>query len=85
MASSLMRATKKLSTMLYSEFTSIETTIGSAMDVSSGRIGRSFINCSFIGNTPWAVARVVRAKKAARPDPGPGVDRAAKRAPATRR
>ena len=38
MASSLMRATNRLSTMLYSELTSMEMTIGSAILVSSGKI-----------------------------------------------
>ena len=51
MASSLMRATNRLSTMLYSAFTSIETTIGSAMDVNSGKTGFSFMNVSFIGSS----------------------------------
>lgn len=32
---------KKLSTMLYSEFTSIDSTIGIAIDARSGRIGFS--------------------------------------------
>ena len=48
MASSLIFATKKLSTMLYSEFTSMETTMGSAMDISRGNTGLSFIKVSFI-------------------------------------
>ena len=47
MASSLMRATNRLSTMLYSELTSMEMTIGSAILVSSGKIGFSFIKVSF--------------------------------------
>ena len=34
---------KKLSTMLYSAFTVMESTMGSAMETSSGKIGRSFI------------------------------------------
>ena len=40
-ACSLIFATKKLSTMLYSEFTSIDSTIGIAIDARSGRIGFS--------------------------------------------
>lgn len=48
MASSLMRATNKLSTMLYSELTIMEITLGSAMEISSGRTGRVFIQVSFI-------------------------------------
>lgn len=48
MACSLICATKKLSTMLYSEFTSMEKTIGSAMDASSGPTGFSFINVLFM-------------------------------------
>ena len=52
MACSLICATKKLSTMLYSEFTSMEKTIGSAMDASSGPTGFSFINVSFMKNPP---------------------------------
>jgi len=43
MASSLIFATKKLSTILYSEFTIIEITIGSAIDRSKGTTGLSFI------------------------------------------
>lgn len=49
MASSLICATKKLSTMLYSALTSMETTMGSAMEVNSGKIGRSFIKVSCMG------------------------------------
>ena len=52
MACSLICATKKLSTMLYSEFTSMEKTIGSAMDASSGPTGFSFINVLFMKNPP---------------------------------
>ena len=48
MASSLICATKKLSTILYRELTSMEMTIG--MDKISGKTGRSFINVSFITN-----------------------------------
>ena len=48
MASSLICATKKLSTMLYKELTSIEITIGSAIETSSGNTGFSFIKFSFI-------------------------------------
>ena len=44
MASSLIRATKKPSTMLYREFTSMERTIGRDMDATSGRTGFVFIN-----------------------------------------
>ena len=50
MASSLIWATKKLSTILYRELTSMEMTIGIAMDKISGKTGRSFINVSFITN-----------------------------------
>ena len=53
MACSLICATKKLSTMLYSEFTSMEKTIGSAMDASSGPTGFSFINVLFMKNPPF--------------------------------
>lgn len=49
MACSLIWATKKLSTMLYSAFTVMESTMGSAMETSSGKIGRSFIKVSFTG------------------------------------
>ena len=49
MASSLMRATKRLSTMLYIALTSIETTMGRAIEVSSGKIGFSFMKVSFMG------------------------------------
>ena len=49
MACSLIWATKKLSTMLYSAFTVMESTMGSAMEASSGKIGRSFIKVSFTG------------------------------------
>ena len=48
MAPSLICATKKLSTMLYREFTSMDSTMGSAIEKISGRTGRSFINVSFI-------------------------------------
>ena len=48
MACSLMRATKRLSTMLYSEFTSIEMTLGKAIETSSGSTGLVFIKVSFI-------------------------------------
>jgi len=48
MACSLMRATKRLSTMLYSEFTSIEMTLGRAIETSSGSTGLVFIKVSFI-------------------------------------
>ena len=41
MASSLMRATNRLSTMLYRLFTSMEITLGSAMDTNSGSTGFS--------------------------------------------
>ena len=47
-ACSLIFATKKLSTMLYSEFTSIDSTIGIAIDARSGRIGFFFIKVLFI-------------------------------------
>ena len=50
MAFSLIWATKKLSTILYRELTSMEMTIGIAMDKISGKTGRSFINVSFITN-----------------------------------
>ena len=43
MASSLIWATKKLSTILYRELTSIESTIGSDMDRTKGRTGLVFI------------------------------------------
>ena len=49
MACSLIWATKKLSTMLYSAFTVMESTMGNAMETSSGKIGRSFIKVSFTG------------------------------------
>ena len=42
------RATKMLSTMLYSALTSMEATMGNAMLVSSGNTGFSFIKVSFI-------------------------------------
>ena len=48
MASSLMRATNRLSTMLYRLFTSMEITLGSAIESSSGSTGFSFIKVSFI-------------------------------------
>ena len=48
MASSLICATKKLSTMLYSEFTIMLITMGSAIEVISGSTGSSFIKFSFI-------------------------------------
>ncbi len=48
MASSLIWATKKLSTMLYREFTSMEMIMGRAMDRIRGNTGFSFINVSFI-------------------------------------
>ena len=48
MASSLIFATKKLSTMLYSEFTSMDSTIGRAIDANSGSTGFSFIKVLFI-------------------------------------
>ena len=54
MAFSLICATKKLSTILYREFTSIEMTIGRAMDMISGKTGFSFINVSFI-ETPFYI------------------------------
>ena len=47
-ASSLILATKKLSTILYKAFTIIDITIGSAMDIKSGNPGFSFIKFSFI-------------------------------------
>ena len=47
-ASSLIWATNKLSTILYIALTSIEMTMGSAILVSRGKIGFSFINVSFI-------------------------------------
>ena len=37
--------------MLYSALTSIETTIGRAIEVSSGRIGFSFMKVSFMGSS----------------------------------
>ena len=49
MACSLIWATKRLSTMLYSEFTSMEMTLGRAMDTRSGKTGFVFIKVSFIG------------------------------------
>ena len=52
MASSLILATKKLSTILYREFTSIEITIGRAMETIRGTTGFSFIKVSFIILTP---------------------------------
>ena len=42
-AFSLIFATKILSTILYSEFTSIEITIGTDIDRSSGSTRRSFM------------------------------------------
>ena len=48
MASSLICATKKLSTILYKEFTSMETTMGRAMDMIRGNTGFSFIKVLFI-------------------------------------
>lgn len=47
MADSLNAATNRLSTMLYSELTSMEMTLGSAMDIKSGKTGRSFIKVLF--------------------------------------
>ena len=47
-ASSLMRATNRLSTMLYRLFTSMEMTFGSAIEISSGSTGFSFIKVSFM-------------------------------------
>ena len=44
MAFSLIFATKKLSTMLYSAFTAMEITMGRDMEITSGRIFFSFIN-----------------------------------------
>ena len=44
MASSLICATKKLSTILYSELTSMDITIGSAIFRTNGNIGFSFMN-----------------------------------------
>ena len=49
MACSLIWATKRLSTMLYSEFTSMEMTLGRAIDTSSGNTGFVFIKVSFMG------------------------------------
>ena len=51
MADSLMRATNRLSTMLYRLFTSMESTLGSAIESSSGSTGRSFIKVSFIAGS----------------------------------
>ena len=51
MASSLICATKKLSTMLYREFTSMERAMGSPIESSSGSTGRSFIKVSFIAGS----------------------------------
>ena len=48
MASSLIWATKKLSTMLYSELTSIDNTIGRDIDSMSRNTGLSFMKVSFI-------------------------------------
>ena len=48
MASSLILATKKLSTMLYRELTSMDSTMGRAIEARRGRMGRSFINVSLI-------------------------------------
>ena len=48
-ALSLILATNRLSTMLYSEFTSMEMTLGRAMDTRSGKTGFVFIKVSFIG------------------------------------
>src|SRR5699024_12093045 len=48
MASSLIFATKKLSTILYREFTSIEIIIGNPMDKIRENTGFSFITVSFI-------------------------------------
>ena len=47
-ASSLIFATKKLSTMLYKELTSIDITMGRDMDKMRGNTGLSFIKVSFI-------------------------------------
>ena len=47
MACSLICATNRLSTMLYRELTSIEMTLGNAIDSSSGKTGRVFIKVSF--------------------------------------
>ena len=55
-ACSLIFATKKLSTMLYSEFTSIDSTIGIAIDARSGRIGFFFIKVLFILFFPFFVS-----------------------------
>ena len=53
MACSLIRATNRLSTMLYRLFTSIEITLGSAIESSSGNTGLVFIKVSFIGKCPF--------------------------------
>ena len=52
MACSLIWATKRLSTMLYRLFTSIEMTLGRAMESSSGNTGLVFIKVSFIFIAP---------------------------------
>ena len=48
MAFSPIFATKKLSMILYREFTSIDMTMGSDMDSISGKTGFSFIKSLFI-------------------------------------
>ena len=39
--------------MLYSALTSIETTMGRAIEVSNGKIGFSFMKVSFMGFSFW--------------------------------
>ena len=56
MASSLICATKKLSTILYSALTSMDTTIGSDIETSSGKMGRSFINVASMGGPAFLFA-----------------------------
>ena len=63
MASSLIWATKKLSTMLYRELTSIESTMGSAIERISGSTGFSFIKFSFIFALLTVLRRISRHRK----------------------
>ena len=68
MASSLICATKKLSTILYSELTSMDTTMGSDMLISSGRTGFSFINvCCNTHSSPQRTFQPAAHKKATQP------------------
>ena len=74
MASSLILATKKLSTILYRELTSMDSTMGRAMEARRGRMGRSFINVSLIA-VLRSVQRGSSRKKAAQPSNGTAVRR----------